>query len=375
MHAQIALARGIAVLVLVSALLAVVRVATVGAAETQAPSRETSQVVTAKQSPNGQEKPDEATDAESPQPKAEQQETSQRGTQEEEPTQIEAPLFPQVRYRDAVRLRLESHFVPSSGFGAADVTLYEPNARLRVTLPVNKAALQFTGRWQSSRYEFNGTTDLFGLGPTEADPVEKFHALQLSLQAAVPLDNLRSFFVADERWSLLVGTSIAWHWEDGNFDDGLIGGGGLALGYEIDGLRLALGLTLGSSLDEGFRVGPIATLRWFVNDRITLRNRGLGAQIDYRAANKLDLFAAGYGNERRYRMNDRIGVPGDLTWRDQQWLVGVGFEWKISRYLRLNAEGGVVASRKISVEQDGVDFFEENTNPGGYFDIRIEVRP
>ena len=376
MHIRIASTRGLAVLLFLSALLAVLEAGRVGAVETEAGASETSQEAPAKQSREEEENPDEVADAGSPQPGAQEPEISTRGTQEEEPTQIEAPLFPQVRYRDAIRLRLESHFVPSSGLGAADVTLYEPSARLRVTLPVSKkAVLQLTGRWQSSRYEFDGATDLFGLGPTQVDPVADFHALAITLQGAVQLDKLPSLFVEDERWSLLASGSAAWQWEDGNFSDGLIGRGALAFGYEIDRFRLAVGFTLGSRLDDGFTVGPIVTLRWFITDRLTFRNRGLGAQFDYRFSNKLDLFAAGYANEREYRMNDRVGVPGELTWRDRQWLVGAGFEWKLSRYLRLNAEGGAVPSRKISIRQHGDDLFAENTDPGGYFDIRIEVRP
>jgi hypothetical protein len=77
----------------------------------------------------------------------------------------------------------------------------------------------------------------------------------------------------------------------------------------------------------------------------------------------------------RYRLSDRLGVPGEPTLRDQQVLVGVGFEWRPSRRFVLNLEGGVVASHEIKIRSDGVTLSSTTADPSGYFAVRIAARP
>jgi hypothetical protein len=297
--------------------------------------------------------------------------------QEEDPENIGSPIFPQVQYRDAVRLRVQTHFVPLSDFGSADIGLYSPDLRLRVTVPLSeRGVLQFTGRGGSSQYTFSGSTDWFGLGPTTSDPVEGLYSLVFALQGAYRLNDGGYLFRVGESWSVLAGGFGRSRWEGSDIADGWTGGATAGLGYQSRRLRIALGVAVESKLTGGgANVGPVASIRWDPTKRLTLRNRGTGAQIEYRLSKPLKVFATGYVAGQRYRLSERPGVPGNPTLRDQQVLAGVGFEWRPSRHFVLNLEGGVVASHEIKVQSDGVTLSSTTADPAGYFAVRIAVRP
>jgi hypothetical protein len=298
-------------------------------------------------------------------------------SQEEDPENIGTPIFPQVQYRDAVRLRVQSHFVPPSDFGSADIGVYGPDVRLRVTVPLSeRGVLQFTGRGGSSQYTFSGSTDWFGLGSTSSDPVDGLYSLVFALQGAYRLNDGGYVFRDGESWSVLGGAFGRSRWEGNNIADGWTGGGTVGFGYQSRRLRVALGASVESKLtSSGASVGPVASIRWDPTKRITLRNRGTGGQIEYRLSRPLKLFATGYVTGRRYQLSDRPGVQGDPTLRDRQVLAGVGFEWRPWRHLVLNLEGGVVASHEIKIRSDGVTLSKTTAEPAGYFAIRIAVRP
>ena len=298
-------------------------------------------------------------------------------SQEEDPENIGTPIFPQVQYRDAVRLRVQAHMAPPSDFGSADIGVYSPDVRLRVTVPLSeRGVLQFTGRGGSSQYTFSGSTDWFGQGPTTSDPVDGLYSVMFALQGAYRLNDGRYLFVEGESWSVLGGAFGRSRWEGSDIADGWTGGGTVGLGYQSRRLRIALGVSVESKLtNSGASVGPVASIRWDPTKRITLRNRGTGGQIEYRLSRPLKLFATGYVTGRRYRLSDRPDVLGAPTLRDRQVLAGVGFEWRPARRFVLNLEGGVVASHEIKVRSDGVTLSSTTADPSGYLAIRIAVRP
>ena len=298
-------------------------------------------------------------------------------SQEEDPENIGTPIFPQVQYRDAVRLRVQSNFVPPSDFGSADIAVYSPDVRLRVTMPLSKrGVLQFTGRGGTSQYTFSGSTDWFGLGSTSSDPVEGLYSLLFAVQGAYRLNDGGYVFLDGESWSVLGGVFGRSRWEGNDIADGWTGGGTIGLGYQSRRLRIALGASVESKLTRsGASVGPVASIRWDPTKRITVRNRGTGGQIEYRLSRPLKVFATGYVTSGRYRLSDRPGVQGNPTLRDRQVLAGVGFEWRPSRHFVLNLEGGVVASHEIKIRSDGVTLSSTSAEPAGYFAIRIAVRP
>ncbi len=294
-----------------------------------------------------------------------------------ETTNLEDPAFPTPRIRDAFRIRLESRFLPSGAFDGFDVDLYRPELRLRATAPLSKrAVLQITGRFSTSRYDFDEGGDLLDTG--SSDSLSDFYEAVLGLQGGFRLNESRSLLVEGEMWSLLAAFRARSRWEAGAFADGFTASGVIALGYEIDDLiRLGVGAQLGSRLDRGgLRVTPIFNLKWDVTDRFTVRNRGRGVQLEYRLGERFEVFAAGFFEGDRFRLDSRPGQPDDLTFRDRKVLAGLGLEWKISKHFRVNVEGGAVAWRQIRVHShDRGTFFKEEGDPGAYFDLRFEVRP
>ena len=297
-------------------------------------------------------------------------------TQADDPVNVETPIFPEdMRLRDAFRLRVESHFVPNTTFGDLESTLYRPNLRGRITLPIGRrAVVVLTPRWESSRYNVDGAPEL-GLSD---GGVEVLHTVSVGLQGAYALEIERKLFSEKERWSVLAGVIWASTWEGNTFSDGMRFAGTLAVGYETDQLRLAIGAGVSSRLTGGgARVLPIVSIRWSPLDKLTLRNRGRGLQIEYRLTDRFKIFTAGYFVTRRFRLEERFGIASAAAeLQDKQVLAGVGFEWRISRYLRLNIEGGVVGWYQLRVrDEDRNTLGSFQGDPTGYVDISIELRP
>ncbi len=72
-------------------------------------------------------------------------------------THLDTPPFPGLRHRDALRLNLDSRFLPGADLGPGHTTLYRPELRARVTLPMSdRAVLRVSARVRISRYEFHG---------------------------------------------------------------------------------------------------------------------------------------------------------------------------------------------------------------------------
>jgi hypothetical protein len=292
-------------------------------------------------------------------------------SQEADPSNIESPIFPEVRYRDAVRLRLQTHFVPGADFGTYKADLYQPSLRARFTFPVSdRSVLQLTARGTLSHYNLSGSADPLGLGRPD---LGELGTVSLVLQGAYRINESEYLFVDGEKWSLLANVFARSRWESRAFSDALTYGGSLAMGYQSASWRLALGLNLESPLTgSGVDVGFVGTLRWDPTDRLTIRNRGRGIQFEYQIVRGFEIFGAGYLAGQRYLLD----APGNITLRDSQTLVGAGFEWRISRHFRLNLEAGVVASHEIKVRADGgPTLSSKHADPGGYADLRIEIRP
>jgi len=295
-------------------------------------------------------------------------------------TNLDTPVFPTgYRIGDAFRIRLQTRFLPAANFDDFDVDLYEPSLRVQATLPLSKrVVLQLTGRFGAAIYDVDGTSDFLGTGRPSAYPFDDFLGSSLALQAAGLLNRDGHLFVEGEKWSILANVFGRSEWEIGSFTEGLRGGGTLALGYEIEKLiRIAVGVGLQSSDDGGgLGVDPALTLRWNVTDRITLRNRGRGLQVEYRLNRELEIFAAGFVESTKARLGRRAGLPNDLSFRDQAVQAGLGFEWKMSQYLRMNAEAGVVAKRTLRVKSRELGtLWKEHGDPSAYLEFRLELRP
>ena len=147
---------------------------------------------------------------------------------------------------------------------------------------------------------------------------------------------------------------------------------------QLDGtLRVAAGVSLGTSIDGGgLDLSPTGSFRWNITEDLTLRDHGFGVQLEYRLTPNVELFASGYRTTDEYRLRDVSGAPDELTFRDRQVLVGAGFEWKLSRRLRLNLEAGAVSWRKVRLHSDDLGtLVSQRGDPSPYLELRLEVRP
>jgi hypothetical protein len=288
---------------------------------------------------------------------------------------IDAPPLPGTDIRQALRFHLESEFVPGADFDPGTVDLYAPAVRGMFTLPINdRAVIRLALRVGMSRYRFSDDTPF----NTVDDPLD-LYTTRLTLSGAYQLTRDDwSGLVEDEAWSVVGSVFGQSNWEDSQFVEGGSSGVALGVGYRIPGrFQLALGGVVRTRLDEGGAdFGPFGSFRLNLGKGLVLRDRGLGAMIEYRAHRKVEVFASFYRTSDSFRLMDRFGED-DVTFRDRRWLGGAGVEYRFNRYLRVKFEAGAVASRKIRVNSDdfGGDFFEESSDPSPYFDLRFEIRP
>ena len=298
----------------------------------------------------------------------------------DDPTYLETPPFPGSAW-DSVRLHFQSLFIPVAELGPGETTLYRPELRARVTAPVSERVVaRVSALGGMGRYQFDGP-DAFQYGGASltGDSLDLYQT-RLIAEAAWRVNEAGSSLLREgEVWSLLGGVVGASDFESGAFDDGLTGGVRLAVGYEVpDRLRFAAGVSVDTSLAEGgVGVSPTGSFEWSVSDRLTLRNHGLGLQLEYRVTPAVEVFAKGFRATQHYHLGHVSAAPGgDLTFEDRQILAGAGLEWRVFRSLRVNAEAGAVSWRRVRVREDDLGtLVSHRADPSAYFELRLEVRP
>ena len=257
---------------------------------------------------------------------------------------LDTPPFPGPDVSDAFRIQAETFAAPDASIGSGHVSVVRPELGLRATWPVSdRLVLRMLTRVAESRYRFRGdvwgSTVLFpfGAGP-DADQLigERLdlHAARLALEGAYRLSDDTNWFADGEQWAVLGSTNVGSRWEDGAFDSGLAAGGALGLGYEIPKLlRVALGVSLRTSLDKAeLDPGPVL-LAALEADRARHRAHararppGRGRSQPRPSSSTLPASA----RVTAYRLRDRIRPLGDLSFRDRQVRLGVGFDWSLVR--------------------------------------------
>lgn len=289
-------------------------------------------------------------------------------------TYIEAPLFPGVDLPRGLRLQARSRFWPHADLDPGHVDRYAPEVQARFTLPMNhRAVARLHGRFGASRFQWSGPTPFKAL----RDPLDLYEA-RLSLDGAYRLNEEgSSWLLEDESWSLLGLLAARSNWEGGDFHSGLGGRLGLGLGYRLpDRFRVALGVMLQTDLEEGgLDVSPFGSFRWSITPALTLRDRGLGLLLEYRVSRRIEVFASAYRTSDSWSLKNRFGAD-DLSFRDRQVQAGVGLEWRIAKFLRVNVEVGGVVDRKLRLHSEDLGtLISQRADPSPYFDIRFELRP
>jgi hypothetical protein len=171
--------------------------------------------------------------------------------------------------------------------------------------------------------------------------------------------------------------NVGSRWEDSDFHSGASAGFAVGVGYEIpDVLRIAVGVSLQTPLNRAdFDASPFVAVRWRPVDRVTVRSRELGVQIEFDVSPQLESFVTGFRSSDRFRLSNRLGVLDDLSFRDRYVRLGAGFNWKIESWLRLGLEGGALVDRSLRVsDQDLGTLLSRRPDTSGYFTLRFELR-
>jgi hypothetical protein len=106
-----------------------------------------------------------------------------------------------------LRARSDTRLIVGSDFGSSDANLYWPRGSVRVGVPLSKrAAVRFRINGGAAVYDFDGTTDLFGLGPSSADPFDNLYSGAFAVEGVYRIT---------ETWGLFAQGFTTAHWEDG----------------------------------------------------------------------------------------------------------------------------------------------------------------
>lgn len=304
-----------------------------------------------------------------------------------ESTFIEPPPFPGPDIGNAFRFQAETFAAPDASIGSGHVSVVRPELGMRATWPVSdRLLLRIVTRVAESRYRFRG--DVWGgavAHPLGALPDPNLlvgdrldlHAARVSFEGAYRLSDDTKWFADTEQWTVLGTAYIGSRWEDGAFDTGLAAGGALGVGYEIPKLlRVALGVSLQTPLDQAdLDLGPFVSLRWRPIERLTVRTRELGLQVEVDLAPSLEVYLTGFRSSDGYRLRDRFDPLGDLSFSDRQLRLGAGLDWSIKDWLRLGLEVGAIADRRLRVrEEDLGTLLSRSADPSAYFEVRFELR-
>ncbi|MBW2267420.1 MAG: hypothetical protein JRH16_02500 [Deltaproteobacteria bacterium] len=304
------------------------------------------------------------------------QETPERDLSDLARETPELDLVDQVK----MRLKLQSEFAPDSDFGSFSIDEYRPEARLKITVPVSsQMGLRIIAGHSVEVFDFDGTSNLFGLGPTSSDPFDELHASTFRLQGAYLFEDCCALLADDERWSLLGEGFWKGRWEAGaDLGSGSRGGGTLAVGYQIPGrLELALGVQVSSKLlSSGVGVSPVVEFKWKISDRWMLKSNGAGAQLEYLLRDGLTVFALGRRHSRSYRLDDRPGGVGKGRIRITRIPAGLGLRWNVLPWLRVTTTAGVLAWQELDLEDhNGDDLSDPTADPTPWFRLRFDFRP
>ena len=288
------------------------------------------------------------------------------------------PAFPGAK---ALRLRIQNEVLPGAGLdddGAVDRFRLGIQARGGL-VPTKRLTLQATLRYASTHYGFDGVQDFFdGIRTRSSDPFGPFHDVSASLQSAFVLNPHDHLFLAQEEWSLLGELFGASRWEGDALGGGVLGGGGLAVGYELPNrLQLALGVSLRSKLAENsLGVDPVFSLRWRITKSLTLRTRGRGGELEYEWSGRFRSSLSVFRSGQSWRLEKRRGVPGSSIWSDQQLRASVGFEWRPHRQLRIQLETGAIVTRTLEVETRGRGSLSQiDGDPSAFLVIGVSLLP
>ncbi|MGI9590019.1 MAG: DUF6268 family outer membrane beta-barrel protein [Myxococcota bacterium] len=278
----------------------------------------------------------------------------------------------------SVRFKASNRFVGLADFGEYKADSYQPEGRLKVTVPVARnAGIRLMGTGRALLYDFEDGADLGLLGGSEK-PFDDLYGWNLRLQGAYLFDPDQTLFSPRERWSLLGETFVRANWEKGRqMSEALRSGVTLAAGYRYGkDLELAAGVSVRGTLWKGqVRVWPVLEFDWRINEQWKLSSQGLGLQLERRFGERITAFARARWENSVYRLADRGAEIGKANLRIRQVPAGLGLWWNVNRHVRVTTLGGVMALHELRVKSSGGRTLDtDSARPSPYFLIRFDLR-
>ncbi len=294
------------------------------------------------------------------------------------PNLEESPVERSIADLVKVRLKASNRFVGMADFGSYRANSYQPEGRLKITVPVAKnAGLRLMGTGRVLHYDFDGGDADLGIGSRSDGPFDDLYSWTARLQGAYLLDEELTIFSKRERWSLIADSFVRSRWEHGaSMSDGISGGGGLAVGYKLGKtLELAAGVSVRSRLRGGIRVQPLVEFDWRIDEKWKLSSQGLGLQLERRLDERFTLFTRARWESSTFRLDQRGGSIGRPNLRIRQLPAGLGAWWNVGRHLRLTGLAGVMALHELRVkDKSGREIDTDSADPSPYFLVRFDFR-
>lgn len=297
-------------------------------------------------------------------------------TREYDLPELEQP--PGIAQLVQARLMLADRFIGTSDFGSFDVLSNQPEARLRVHVPLSRSSvLRFQATTRALFQDFDGVSDLFGTGPTTGAPFDTLLSWRLRLQYGQLLPKSWTLFSERERWAAVAQGSFGANYEsDSSIADALRGRGGVGIFYRLkDRLEFAVGVSVGNKLLRNrVAVSPFLEFEWRLNHAWRLKNYGLGLQLEYLISKRLRVFTRARLEGTTFRLAERgddVG-KGILRWR--QLPVGLGLRWEALPHLRVTGIVGAIAYNELKVKnQDEHTLSKTRADAAPYLTLRFDV--
>lgn len=178
----------------------------------------------------------------------------------------------------------------------------------------------------------------------------------------------------DDAWSfqILLSPGLYSDFQDIDGGDFNLPGLGLAFWQLTDDLQLIAGA--GVNLRRDTPVIPALGARWRFADRWTLQAVYPAPRIEFNATEAVTLFVGAKLVRSAYRVAEDFGTKiGNPELNDQdlsynEWRVGAGTRWTISRALVLSVDGGWMGKREFNFDDRGLELASDGAP---YFQVSV----
>lgn len=254
---------------------------------------------------------------------------------------------------------------------AGDFSLTRFFSAVSVRVPLEER-WTVTGRllYDLSHYNFDGVERFGG-----RDPWTDIHTLAL---------NATISYQVDSAWSVFGGPILIFSGEsNADVEDTISGGGVLGATWSPrKDLRLGLGVTVVSALEDDVQVFPLILLNWRFAEQWTLRSATLdagaigggGLEVAHHLTDQWTLAAGVVFQSARFRLDDRGFAPEGVG-ENRRVPIFLRAAWNPSRQVGLSVLGGVTVGGELTIEdRDGNRLFREDYDPSPFVGVNLVLR-